>query len=659
MTVRTDARPLDHPLAMLSGAEIIEAVAVVRETGRLEDSARFAYIGLHEPGKEMVRSFQAGQALERHVRLVIVVGPEAGVIEAVVSLSDRSLLSWTLVDDTRPALLIEESMLAINALKADPDWQAAMGRRGIEDFDSVQIDPWPAGSFGAPHEEGRRICRCLSYLRETPEDNGYARPIEGVIGFVDMGRGKVLEVLDTGVVPLAPERGSYYPEDIGEIRSDLKPLAITQPEGPSFTVEGNLVCWQRWSLRVAMDPFEGLVLHTVGYEDSGRVRPVLHRASVSEMVVPYGDPGPMHGWKNAFDVGEWGLGRMANSLTLGCDCLGEIFYFDYVSSDERGRPHTLANAICMHEEDYGILWKHVDLHTGRTEVRRSRRLVVSSIATVGNYEYGFYWYFYLDGTIQMEVKLTGIMSTMGIEPGASPRHATVIAPGLAAPFHQHLFNVRLDVEIDGPANTVYEVDTRPSPAGPENPWGNAFDAVVTPLKTELEAQRMVDPATSRCWKVVNHSSTNGLGQPVAFKLVPGPTPTLLADPESSVGRRARFATRNLWVTPYAPDELRAAGNHPNQHRGGDGLPRWTAADRSIADTDVVLWHTFGVTHIPRPEDWPVMPVEYTGFTLVPVGFFDRNPALDVPATGGGHCATPPGLPPVTDDVQRRDRRRPR
>jgi primary-amine oxidase len=291
----------------------------------------------------------------------------------------------------------------------------------------------------------------------------------------------------------------------------------------------------------------------------------------------------------------------------------------------------------MHEEDYGILWKHNDMHSGRVEVRRSRRLVISSIATVGNYEYGFYWYFYLDGTIQLEVKLTGILSTMAVRPGEELRFANPLAPGLAAPFHQHLFNARLDMEVDGPDNAVYEVNTAPVSDGPGNPWRNAFEPTATLLRSELEAQRLIDPATSRHWRIVNHGVTNGLGRPVAYKLLPGASPTLLADDESSVGRRARFATKNLWVTPFSPEERRAAGDHPNQHEGGDGLPLWTAADRSLVDREIVLWHTFGVTHLPRPEDFPVMPVEYTGFSLVALGFFDRNPALDVPPSTSSHC----------------------
>jgi primary-amine oxidase len=634
---------LSHPLAPLNGDEITTARQLVFDSGRLvipADDVRFAYVGLCDPPKALVHAYDRGEdvSVDRRVRLTLLQGPEAVVVEVIVSLTRGAVDSWVEVADVRPALQIEEAISVIMALRSNPEWNAALDRRGIVDKSLVQIDPWPAGNFGLAHEKNRRITCALAYLRDAPADNGYARPLEGLKAYVDMGRGIVLEVVDLGVVPFPPQGGSYYPEDNGPLRTDLRPITIAQPEGASYSVEGNLVRWQKWSLRVGMDPLEGLVLHTIGYEDGGRVRPLVFRASVSEMVVPYGDPGPMHSWKSAFDAGEWGLGRMANSLTLGCDCLGEVTYFDDVFADERGKPQTRPNAICLHEEDYGMLWKHVDLTSNRTEVRRSRRLVVSSIATVGNYEYGFYWYFYQDGTLQLEVKLTGIMSTMGVADGVGDAHASMVAPGLAAPYHQHLFNVRLNVEIDGTDNAVLEVDAVRSPLGDDNPWGNAFAPVSTVLETELAARRDVDPSRSRSWKIVNRSTVNAVGQPTAYKLLPGSTPTLLADPTSSVGKRAAFASHNLWVTPFAEDERHAAGDYPNQHCGGDGLPRWTAQDRSVVDTDIVLWHSFGVTHIPRPEDWPVMPVEYTGFSLIPFGFFDRNPALDVPPAGGDtHC----------------------
>ncbi len=611
-----------NPFEPLTPEEIALATDAVRP--RLTDAARFSTVTLDEPPKDLLDRV-------RMARLVIVPGPTLSVIETSVRLDTGEIVSWEKRDGVRPSLGFEESFNAVLALHAHDGFKDALAKRGITDLDTVQIDPWPTGNFGIAIEDDRRVARCISYLRDHPTDNGYARPIEGLIAFVDMARGEVLEIVDLGVYPIPEDPGSYYPEHNGPPRTDLKPVEITQPDGPSFTVDGSLLAWQKWSLRASMDPNEGLVLHQITYDG----RSIMHRASISEMVVPYGDPSPMHNWKNAFDAGEWGLGRMSNSLTNGCDCLGEIRYLDWHYADEHGNPTKTENAICIHEEDYGILWKHVDLHGGRTEVRRSRRLVVSFIATVGNYEYGFYWYFYLDGSIQLEVKLTGIMSTRALHTGERSPHAPLIAPGLAAPVHQHLFCARLDLDIDGPVNEVHEVNVAAVPTTETNPLGNAFEAVTTPLDSEAVAQRNVDAARSRTWKIVNNASRNAIGEPVGYKLIPGATPTLLAQAGSSIAKRATFATKNLWVTPYAADERRAAGDYPNQHIGGDGLARFTNSNRSLLDTDIVVWHTFGVTHLPRPEDWPVMPVESCGFLLVPVGFFDKNPALDVPPPE--HC----------------------
>ena len=627
---------MTHPLDMLTGDEITRAVEVLRASGKIDDAALFASVVLHEPPKPQLAQWRPGDAFERRVRASVVTGSGNGVVEAVVNVGSGVIESWDEIDDVRPTLLMTEAAHAVFTTITHPEYLAALERRGITGamLENVQIDPWPAGVFGYEAEEGRRITRCISFLREHKADNGYARPIEGLIVHFDNGRNEVIEVIDHGMTPLPPNRASYLTEDQPRQRTDLKPIEISQPEGPSFTVDGNFVRWQKWQFRIGFGPFEGLVLHQVAYDDDGRVRPILHRASISEMVVPYGDASPVHGWKNAFDAGEWGLGRMTQPLTLGCDCLGEIRYFDATLATEQGTPWVIENAICMHEEDYGILWKHVDLWSGRSEVRRSRRLVVSFISTVGNYEYGFFWYFYQDGNIQLEVKLTGIVSPMAVAPGADPPpFANLVGEGVAAPHHQHIFNARLDFDVDGEQNEIYEVDAERLPPGPDNPWLNAFAAKATRLEHELGAIRDTNASTSRTWRIVNPSARNGLDQPTAYRLMPTmSTPTLMAHPESPVGKRATFAQHNVWVTPYSPDERRAGGEYPNQHSGGDGLPRWTANDRSLVDTDLVVWYSFGVTHFVRPEDWPVMPVEYCGFVLSPFGFFDRNPALDVPPT---------------------------
>lgn len=629
-----------HPLDPLSPEELTAAVEIVKTEKAIATTYRFATVTLKEPEKSVVLDFKPGQSIERQAFLILLDNATGSTYEAIVSLNSRSIVSWTHIPDVQPSIMLDEFMECENAVKANPDFQEALRKRGITDMSLIMVDPWSAGNYGIESEKGLRLSRAFCWVRSEPNDNGYARPIEGVVPIVNLNTMEVIRVEDYGIVPLPPESGNYAREYIPKFRDDLKPIDIVQPEGPSFSVEGSKITWQKWHLRVGFNSREGLVIYDVGYEDEGRIRPILYRASLAEMVVPYNDPSAKasnHYRKNAFDVGEYGVGMLANSLKLGCDCLGVIHYFDAFLTNSKGEVSVIENAICMHEEDFGILWKHTDWRTNHTEVRRSRRLVVSFIATVGNYEYGFFWYFYQDGNIQFEVKLTGIVNTCAIAPGESPEYGVLLAPQLVGHIHQHFFNVRMDMMVDGVNNSVYEVNTESIPMGPDNPHGNACKVTSTLLKTEQEAQRTIDPFKARYWKIENPSVKNALGKSVAYKLMPGDTVLPFAHPESSIMKRAAFMGKNLWVTPYHPDENYPAGNYPNQHPGGDGLPKWTASDRPIENTDIVVWYTFGQHHIPRPEDWPVMPTSYASFMLKPNGFFTASPAMDVPPTAPKCC----------------------
>jgi primary-amine oxidase len=626
-----------HPLEPLSPEEIAAAVSIVRASGKLGPKARFVTVVLHEPPKQAVLEYWEGGPVEREAFVIILDNADGATYEAVVSITGGTIKSWAHIPQVQPSIMLDEFFECENTLRHDPSFQEALRKRGITDFSLLMVDPWSAGYYGAEEERTLRLARAITWVRTAPNDNGYAHPVEGLLALVDLNAMKVIKIEDNGVVPLPTQPGNYSAESIKEFRQDLRPLDIAQPEGPSFTVQGHEVRWQKWRFRIGFTPREGLVLHTIGYEDQGRLRPIIYRASLVDMVVPYGDPHPNHHRKNAFDVGEYGIGMLANALDLGCDCLGDIRYFDAYMTDGRGQVVPLKNAVCMHEEDDGILWKHTDWRTNRTEVRRSRRLVVSFIATVGNYEYGFYWYFYQDGGLQFEIKMTGILNTGALPDGQPRRYGTLVAPRLYAPNHQHFFNVRLDMMVDGLRNSVYEVHTEAEPMGPENPLGNAFYEASTLLRTEAEAQQLTDPLRARYWKIVNPAVLNGLGQPVAYKLMPGENVRPFVHPEASVTKRAEFITKHLWVTPYHPAEKYATGDYPNQHPGGAGLPEWTQANRSVENTDVVLWYTIGMHHIPRPEEWPVMPVSSVGFSLKPLGFFERNPALDVPPPMSGHC----------------------
>jgi primary-amine oxidase len=621
-----------HPLDPLSAEEIRQAVKIIKEGGRSTPAMRFVSIGLHEPAKNVVEAFQPGQPIVREAFVVALEPGEHLTHEGVVSLTDAAVVSWRPVPGARAPVTAGEYEEYQRVVKADERFREGLRRRGIEHPDQVLIEPWGIGTFAREEDAGRRLIWSLCFYRAGPRDNPYAKPIHGLHAIVDLDDMAVVRVEDLGIVPLPPGTGDYPART--NSRPELKPLEILQPDGASFGVDGWEVSWQKWRLRIGFNAREGLVLHTVGYEDDGRLRSVLHRASIAELVIPYADPRPFQGWRNAFDIGEYGIGILTNSLELGCDCLGEIRYLDAVLADDRGEPYTIRNAICLHEEDDGLGWKHFDAGLNHAEVRRSRRLVVSFIITAGNYEYAFYWYFYTDGAIELEVRLTGIVLTSAIAEGEVSDYGTIVAAQTLAAHHQHFFSVRLDMAVDGAANSVYEVETEAVPVGSDNPYGNAFRPRRTLLRTESEAQRLADPRVARHWLVVNPGVVNGLGQPVGYKLVPEAGVLPFAADQASVTRRARFMTRHLWVTPFAADERFPAGEYPNQHEGEAGLPEWTKADRPIESTDIVLWYTLGSHHIPRPEDWPVMPVERVGFALKPVGFFDQNPALDMPPPHG-------------------------
>jgi primary-amine oxidase len=621
---RTLAR---HPLAPLTVAEAAAACRLALASG-VGPGTRVVYCALAEPPKDAVLGWD-GRAVPRDVLCVLYDRAARTTWGVTVRLDDRAVASRVVLPGIQPPVMTEEWLANAEQIKADAGFRAALARRGITDMSRVQVDPWQAGHFGLDIDaSGRRLARGVAFLADGPGGNPYARPVENLVAIADRDTGEVVELIDGEPIPVPAGSGRYDAASQGALRR-LAPLHIVQPDGPGFTVDDGCLRWGPWQLRVSMHPIEGLVLHEICYTDGDRVRPLIYRASLAEMVVPYGSVSANHWWKNAFDAGEGGLGKLANSLELGCDCLGEIVYLDAVQVGEDGTASPLPRAICLHEEDYGIGWKHTDAASGTAETRRSRRLVVSFIATVSNYDYGFYWYFYLDGTIAAEVKLTGIIQTQAVPPGTRVPYANPVTPELAGPHHQHMFCFRLDMCLDGPANSVYEVDAVPVPPGPDNPYGNAFAQRATLLATESAAQRMAAPERARCWKIVNHASRNACGEPVGYKLIPQPGPPLLAQDTAAITARAAFATRHLWVTPARADEQRPAGDFPNQHPGGAGLPAWTAADRPIADTGIVLWHTVGTTHFCRPEDFPVMPCDYAGFTLKPDGFFDRNPAIDL------------------------------
>jgi primary-amine oxidase len=625
-------------LATVSPAEIDDSLAILRREGLVTAATHVSYFGLLEPDK---RELAAGSLGARRFRAFIIDMTTGVSHDVVVAPSENVVVAQHQLDPEKdggvPVVLREFSYVE-EVVHQDERWLAAMAKRGLTDLAKLRVNPLSAGVL-SEGERGRRIQRCFTFVQNTPDDLGWAHPVDGVTVMVDVVTGEVLDVIDYVDLPVPQEDGNFHLAGWrGPDREGLKPIEITQPEGPSFVIGDNQVLsWAGWQLQLGFDQREGLVFHDISINDNGTQRPVIYRASIAEMMVPYGDPSPQRWFQNFFDCGEYLLGGFANSLELGCDCVGDITYLDAVVANNDGTPRIIPQAICIHEEDAGILWKHTDNWNGSSDSRRNRRLVVSFFVTVGNYDYGFYWYFGLDGSIEFEVKATGVVFTSAY-PGHGYPFASELAPGLGAPYHQHLFSARLDMQVDGADNYVDELEAALVPLGAKNPTGSGFTQSVTRLATESGAARVADNLKNRVWFVGNPNSQNRLGNDVGWVLYPEGKPLLIADASSDIAKRAAFATKHLWVTAYEPTELYPAGDFVNLHPGGAGLPAWIAADRPVDGTDIVLWHTFGLTHFPRVEDWPVMPVDTTGFVLKPHGFFGRNPALDVPETIGHHCA---------------------
>lgn len=629
-------RATQHPLTPLSTVEIAHAARVVRESHDLGAGMRFETIELKEPAAQSRCANGSTQDIPRRVFVSTYDTSSGQVFEAVVSLDDERVESWVERPGAQPRISPDEFLDAERMALTDPRFIAALERRGITDLSLVCADPWSVGRSGLPGEDERRLVQTIVWARNHAEDNPFAHPVEGLCAIIDINSGEVLSVDDDGEAPLPKEDGNYAEQFQQTWRTDLKPIEVVQPEGPSFIVDGHAVEWCNWRFRLGFTAREGVVLYDLEAKDGGSWRSVIRRAAVVEMIVPYGSPYGLHARKNAFDCGEYGIGAMANSLMLGCDCLGAIHYFDGILSGINGEAAVIENAICMHEEDTGILWKHTDFRTGRVDTRRGRRLVISFIATVGNYEYMYYWYLSLDGTISLEVKATGIINTAGLEPAQSAQYGTQVLPGVLGQIHQHIFCVRLEMALDGPDNSVVEVDTELVPEGPENPVGNAFRAVETLLDTELAAKRNVSAEHNRYWKIVNRANRDQLGHVCGYRLMPTSCITAFGGPRSQLGMRAGFTRHHLWVTPTTETERWPAGDYVNQSQADEGLPSWTKADRPIVDRPLTIWHTFGLHHQPRPEDFPVQPSVSSFMTLMPDGFFSQNPTLDVPPAKSTH-----------------------
>ena len=275
----------------------------------------------------------------------------------------------------------------------------------------------------------------------------------------------------------------------------------------------------------------------------------------------------------------------------------------------------------------------------QSEVRRSTELVVRLVSAIGNYDYVFDWVFRQDGAIRVVVGTSGVEQVWkGVasrtraeaERSGDTAYGRLVAERTVAINHDHFFNFRLDFDVDGPRNSLVVDRLRTQRLDGKGPRRSIWTIDTSTVERERAARLRIDLERPTLWRVANLDKLGPLGYPTSYELRPGGNAVSLLSPDDYPQRRAGFTDFHLWVTPYNRNERYAAGVFPNQSQGGDGLPEWTAEDRPIENTDVVLWYTMGVHHVVRAEDWPVLPTSRQEFQLRPFDFFERNPALDIP-----------------------------
>jgi primary-amine oxidase len=626
-----------HPLDALDATEIARSAALLRSAGHTNDETPILSLRLSPPPKTEVLEWKDGEAFSREA--VAVIRKDRVTREIVVDLKTGKISSVEeIAGPGQPTLVLPEIFAAIDIALANEEMRAGLAKRGVTNLDAVFCGPRTGGNFGEPEQQTRRIVKVDCLDMQNNPTNGFATPVEGLFAIVDIESREVLRVVDLGVVALPTDTWSLAP-DAQESLRDAKPVEVSTPEGSNIEIDGWSVSWHNWRFHIRWDARAGVVLSLARYQDGDATRSILYEGMLSEIFVPYQDP--TEGWyyRNYLDEGDYGLGNTHSPLLTGVDCPANAAYLTPVMANYAGGADELDRRICVFERPTGeATWRHFDMMSETLDGRADVELVVRFVATVGNYDYIFDWIFDNKGQLTYRVGASGIDGVKGVESQSLADESAaedtawgpLIAPGRAGINHSHFFSVRLDVDIDGLSNRFVRdrlvAERQEKDSKRRSLWRVDQDVA----RTDTDAKYRLSYDKPSLWRVESAIETNYLGYPTSYALKPGGNARPLVDEDDPPLTRAQFANYHLWVTPYDPNEMWAAGKFSNQSIPGAGLPAWTGKKRDIENTDIVLWYTMGFHHIPSAEDWPVYNLGWNSVTLRPYNFFDQNPAMDLP-----------------------------
>jgi primary-amine oxidase len=646
-----------HPLDPLSAEELGVIGSVLRNSGQFSTNTNFAWIQLQEPPKQVVQEFKPGSEVARQASVAAIDFDKHKAFAVLVDVRAKRIGSVTELKDLQPGLNDLDTERARVVLDADEAVKTALVKRGLKVpgkvSDSVGIQYAPLGHDPALAQESGRLVRAF-FASDQHAINEFSPFVDGLMAVVDLYAGRVIRLHDIPGAPSVPVPHDIFAPKVRGPALRANPVMPMQKGPRNFTITGNVVAWQNWQFRVGFNLREGLVLHQVAYNDGGRKRSVLYRGSVAEVVTAYGDASEFWSWLELFDEGVFGLGATANAVQPGREVpANAVTLSPLVPEPASPRFATpLARRIYVYERDAGGLLYYqqgsMTFHAPATE------LVVGFLASLGNYEYGLNWVFKQDGSFAFEAELAGLILTKFVDrqtcglcqaliggPGpdgesrtyrstGDDRYGTLVHPNLVGGNHQHWFSLRLDFDIDGVNNAVLESNLERVSGRPQSDaqGGNRYFASShTVFGKAVEAARDMNEETARTWTIYNPSSLQRTGRRSGYAVVPMEN-TATVFPSSRASEAVGFTLHPFWVTPYRDGQLYAGGAYPNQAKAdyADTLYHYANQD-SIYDKDIVVWYSMGMTHFPRPEDYPIMSNAKLSVLFRPVGFFERNPAL--------------------------------
>ncbi|KAL0413093.1 UNVERIFIED_CONTAM: Primary amine oxidase 2 [Sesamum radiatum] len=573
-----------HPLDPLTPFEQTQVHTIVKS---LYQNVTFHYVGLDDPDKAAVLSWlsspQTSQVPDRQA--FVIARADSQSHEIVVNLATQQVVTDKVYDGYGyPILTFEEQTAASQLPRTYAPFLASIEKRGLV-LDQVFCGSSTVGWYG--NESSKRVVALMCYYINGTI-NFYMRPIEGITFTVDLDEMKIIGYRDRVVLPVPKADGTDYREAAQKSTFDnhLKGITISQPDGPSFTVEGHTVRWANWEFHVAFDMRSGPVISLVSIYDHNEdeYRRVMYRGFISELFVPYMDLTEEWYYRTFMDAGENGFGQSAVPLQPLRDCPENAMFLDGYFTAQDGTPVT--------------------------EVRPDVSLVLRMVSTVANYDYVIDWEFKQTGTIKVTAGLTGLLAVRGSiythkDQIMQEEYGTLLAENVLGPHHDHFISFHLDLDVDGETNSFVKAKLQRRESDAKIHLGSGATEIL----------------------VTNPNKRTKVGNDIGYRLIPRTVASRLLANDDYPQKRGAFTKYNVWVTPYNRSEKWAGGLFVDQSHGDDNLATWSLRDREIEKEDIVLWYTLGFHHVPCSEDFPIMPTLTNGFELKPTNFFDYNPML--------------------------------